>query len=71
MPPGTRAQLSFGTRHRWGGNDDCNSIGGRYRSEGSRLHFTKILSTLVGCDYRPAKRLRASMTLSAAPAPTA
>jgi heat shock protein HslJ len=57
VPTGNRARLTFGSHHRFGGQDDCNSIGGQYEAKGSRLRFSKILSTLVGCEGTPGAAL--------------
>jgi heat shock protein HslJ len=50
VPPGFRGELRFSEHRRWGGRDDCNHIGGRYRGRGSRLRFTEIVSTAMGCE---------------------
>jgi len=53
LPAGFGAELHFKARRRWAGTDDCNQLGGRYRSRGSRLRFVHIFSTAMACDYPP------------------
>ena len=50
LPPGYRAELTFKAHHRIAGRIDCNSIGGRYSSGASRLRFSEVFSTAVGCE---------------------
>ena len=53
LPPGFGGELHFKARGRWAGKDDCNTLGGRYRSRGSRLRFVDTFSTARACDYPP------------------
>ena len=55
MPATHPVQLHFKAR-KFGGDDDCNHFGGRYRSGAERLRFRDIVSTAIGCDFGPAAR---------------
>ena len=55
MPATHPVQLHF-KAHRFGGDDDCNRFGGRYRSGAERLRFGDNASTAIGCDFGPATR---------------
>ena len=46
---GTEVTLSFQTSGQVGGNSGCNSFGGSYRVEGTKIQFGEIMSTLMAC----------------------
>ena len=50
MPAKHPVHLQFEARE-FGGDDDCNRYGGRYRSGPERLRFRDIISTAIGCDF--------------------
>jgi heat shock protein HslJ len=49
MPAREHARLNFEAR-RFGGFFACNHQGGRYRTDGSRLRFSDLVSTAMGCE---------------------
>jgi heat shock protein HslJ len=55
MPAKHPVQLHFQALE-FGGDDDCNRFGGRYRSGTERLRFGDIVSTAVACDFGPPAR---------------
>jgi heat shock protein HslJ len=50
LPHGYHAGLTFKAHDRFAGRIDCNGIGGRYSAGASRLRFSEVFSTAVGCE---------------------
>ena len=50
VPSDHPADLAFRRNGNAGGRNDCNRYGGTYRARGSRLRFSRLTSTLVGCE---------------------
>src|SRR4051794_36438682 len=47
-----RLELDFAAREA-SGNDGCNRYSARYRVDGSRLRFRRLVTTAIGCESLP------------------
>jgi heat shock protein HslJ len=45
----TTAWLRFEDDGRFGGSTGCNSLGGKWETDGSKLTLSEVMTTLIGC----------------------